>query len=113
MERNRTSTKNPETRYIKVINGSACHGNKCLILKKKYDLVLGSETLVGKHSDRTFLVVGHQVCSHLRRDFGPLLTETLEILLLVNQGFSSPRGFSVGLRSGAVAVAQVVEQIIY
>lgn len=68
--------------------------------------VLGSETLVGKHSDRTFLVVGHQVCSHLRGDFGPLLTETLEILLLVNQSFSSPRGF-------AVAVAQVVEQIIY
>ena len=28
-----------------------------------------------------FLVVGHQVCAHLRRDFGPLLfADTLQIL---------------------------------
>lgn len=43
----------------------------------KYDLVLGWETL-GKRSSKTFVVVGHQVCTHLRRDFGLLLfTETL------------------------------------
>ncbi len=39
----------------------------------KHDLVLGGETLVGNHRGQTFLVVGHQVCTHLRRDFGPHL----------------------------------------
>lgn len=35
------------------------------------DLVLGEETFVGK------LVVGHQVCTDLSKDFGPpLITET-------------------------------------
>ncbi len=36
-------------------------------------LVLGGKTLVGNHRGQTFLVVGHQVCTHLRRDFVPLL----------------------------------------
>ncbi len=31
------------------------------------------KTLVGNHRGQTFLVVGHQVCTHLRRDFVPLL----------------------------------------
>ncbi len=31
------------------------------------------QTLVGNHRVQTFLVVGHQVCTHLRRDFVPLL----------------------------------------
>ncbi len=39
----------------------------------KHNLVLGAETLVGNHRGQTFLVVGHQVCTHLRRDFVPLL----------------------------------------
>ena len=39
----------------------------------KHDLVLGGITLVGKHRRQSFLVVGHQVYTHLRRDFGPLL----------------------------------------
>ncbi len=39
----------------------------------KHDLVLGDKTLVGNHRGQTFLVVGHQVCTHLRRDFVPLL----------------------------------------
>ncbi len=34
----------------------------------KHDLVL-----VGNHRGQRFLVVGHQVCTHLRRDFVPLL----------------------------------------
>src|SRR4029434_6775108 len=35
----------------------------------------------GKHRRETFLVVGHQVYTHLRRDFGPLLfADSLQIL---------------------------------
>src|SRR4029434_9017685 len=38
-------------------------------------------TLVGKHRRQTFLVVGHQVYTHLRSDFGPLLVaDPLQIL---------------------------------
>ncbi len=39
----------------------------------KHDLALGGKTLVGNHRGQKFLVVGHQVCTHLRRDFVPLL----------------------------------------
>src|SRR4029434_10902652 len=47
----------------------------------KHDLVLGGITLVGKHRRQTFLVVGHHVYTHLRRDFGPLLfAHPLQIL---------------------------------
>src|SRR4029434_2228150 len=47
----------------------------------KHDLVLGGITLVGKHRRQTFLVVGHQVYTHLRRDFGPLIfADPLQIL---------------------------------
>ena len=36
---------------------------------------------MSKHRGQTFLVVGHQVCAHLRRDFGRLLfADTLQIL---------------------------------
>ncbi len=31
--------------------------------------VLGGKTLVSNHRGQPFLVVGHQVCTHLRRDF--------------------------------------------
>ena len=47
--------------------------NKYLNPQAKHDLVLGGITLVGKHRRQTFLVVGHQVYTHLRRYFGPLL----------------------------------------
>ncbi len=40
---------------------------------RKTWLILGGKTLVGNHRGQTFLVVGHQVCTHLRRDFVPLL----------------------------------------
>src|SRR4029434_7134471 len=47
----------------------------------KHDLVLDGITLVGKHRRQTFLVVGHQVYTHLRRDFGPLFfADPLQIL---------------------------------
>ncbi len=39
----------------------------------KHDLVLGGKTLGGNHRGQTFLVVVHQVCTHLRRVFVPLL----------------------------------------
>ncbi len=39
----------------------------------KHDLVLGGKSLVGNHRGQMFLVVGHQVCTHLRRDFVPIL----------------------------------------
>ncbi len=40
----------------------------------KHDLVHGGKTLVGNHRGQIFIVVGHQVCTHLRRDFVPLLS---------------------------------------
>src|SRR4029434_2735196 len=47
----------------------------------KHDLVHGGITLVGKHRRQTFLVVGHQVYTQLRRDFSPLLfADPLQIL---------------------------------
>src|SRR4029434_9232759 len=40
--------------------------------------------LVGKHRRQTVLLVGHQVYTHLRRDFGPLLfADPLQILKVV------------------------------
>ena len=42
-------------------------------LSAKHDLILGGKTLVVNHRGQTFLLVGHQVCTHLRRDFVPLL----------------------------------------
>ncbi len=49
------------------------HFNECNKYFAKHDSVLGGKTLVGNHRGQTFLVVGHQVCTHLRRDFVPLL----------------------------------------
>ncbi len=47
----------------------------------KHDLVLSGKTLVGNHRGQTFLVVGHQVCTHLRRDLVPLLfADPLQII---------------------------------
>src|SRR4029434_7581451 len=55
--------------------------NKYLNPIAKHDLVLGGITLVAKHRRQTFLVVGHRVYTHLRRDFGPLLfADPLQIL---------------------------------
>src|SRR4029434_6754003 len=57
-------------------------------------LVLGGITLIGKHRRQTFLGVGHQVYTHLRRDFGPLLfADPLQILKVAfsmggNEGMS-------------------------
>ncbi len=53
-----------------------------------------------------FLVVGHQVCTHLRRDFVPLLfADPLQVIRfrgwrLATRTFSSLHRFSMGLRSG-------------
>ncbi len=47
----------------------------------KHDLIHGGKTLVGNHRGQTFLVVGHQVCTHLRRDFVPLLfSDPLQVI---------------------------------
>src|SRR4029434_8714807 len=55
--------------------------NKVFEPLAKHDLVLGGVTLVGKHRRQTVLVVGHQVYTHLKRDFGPLLfADPLQIL---------------------------------
>ncbi len=55
--------------------------NKYLIPFAKHDLVLGGKTLLGNHRSQTFLVVGHQVCTHLWRDFVPLLfADTLLVI---------------------------------
>ncbi len=39
----------------------------------KNDIELGGKPLVGNHRGQIFLVVGHQVCTHLRGDFVSLL----------------------------------------
>ncbi len=52
---------------------------------RKHDLVLGGKTLVGNHRGQTFLVVGHQVCTHLRRDFFPLLFADLLQVIKVSR----------------------------
>ncbi len=47
----------------------------------KHDLVLGGKTLVGNHRGQMFLVVGHQVCTHLKTDFVPFLfADTLQVI---------------------------------
>src|SRR4029434_5877025 len=47
----------------------------------KHDIILGGITPADFASLATFLVVGHQVYTHLRRDFGPLLfADPLRIL---------------------------------
>ncbi len=68
--------------------------------------LLGDKTLVGNHRGQTFLVVVHQVCTHLRRDFVPLLfADPLQVikvsrLTFGTRTFSSLHRFSMGLRSG-------------
>src|SRR4029434_9249499 len=58
-----------------------CRGKKVFEPLAKHDLVLCGITLVGKHRRQIFLVVGHQVYTHLRRDFDPLLfADPLQIL---------------------------------
>ncbi len=49
-----------------------------------------------------FLVVGHQVCTHLRRDFVPLLfADPLQVIKVsMTRTFSSLHIFSMGLKSG-------------
>lgn len=43
-----------------------------------HDLVLDGKNLVANHSNKKKIVVGHQVFTHLRRDFEPLVfTENL------------------------------------
>ncbi len=46
----------------------------CILMSEiSINIVLGGKSLVGNHRGQTFLVVGRQVCSHLRRHFIPLL----------------------------------------
>ncbi len=45
-------------------------------------------TLVCNHRDQTFLVVGHQVCTHFRRDFVPLLyADPLQVIKVLRTMF--------------------------
>ncbi len=47
----------------------------------KHEFVLGGKTLVGNHRGQTILVDGHQVCTHLRRDFVPLIfSDPLQVI---------------------------------
>ncbi len=51
---------------------------------------LGGKTLVGNHRGQTFLVVGHQVCTHLRRDFVPLLfADPLQVIKVLRRMFGN------------------------
>ncbi len=68
----------------------------CILMSEKYltpsqhDLVLGGKTLVGNHRGQMFLVVGHQVCTHLRRDFVPLLfADPLQVIKVSRLTFGS------------------------
>lgn len=61
---------------------------------QKTELILGGETLVGRHSGKMLVVVGLQVSTQLRRDFGPLIFTKFLGCCFVTQRFS------IGLRSG-------------
>ncbi len=75
----------------------------------KHDFVLGDKTLVVNHKGQTFTtrcVVGHQVCTHLRRVFVPLLfADPLQVIKVSrltfgnSNPFSSLHRYSMGLRS--------------
>lgn len=41
-------------------------------LQAKHELAVGGGTLGGEHSGKMFFMIGHQVYSHLSRDFGSL-----------------------------------------
>ncbi|KAK6328012.1 hypothetical protein J4Q44_G00036580, partial [Coregonus suidteri] len=44
------------------------------------------KTLVGNQRGQTFLVVGHQVCTHLRRDFVPLFfADLLQVIKVLRR----------------------------
>ncbi len=50
----------------------------------------GGKTLVGNHRGQTFLVVGDQVCTHLRRDFVPLLfADPLQVIKVLRLTFGN------------------------
>ena len=56
----------------------------------KHDLVLGGKTFVANHRGQMFLVVGHQVCTHLRRDFVPLLfADLLQVIKVLRLTFGN------------------------
>ncbi len=65
--------------------------------------------LVGNHRGQTFLVVGHQVWTHLRRDFEPLLfadpLQVIEILRLmfVNSNLQLPPQIFYGMKVSRLA----------
>ncbi len=62
------------------------------------------QSLVGNHRGQTFLVVGHQVCTHLRRDFVPLLfADPLQVikvsrLMLGNSNLQLPPQIFYGIK---------------
>ncbi len=52
--------------------------------------MLGGKSLVGNHRGQTFLVVSHQVCTHLRRDFVPLLfADSLQVINVSRMTFGN------------------------
>ena len=63
-------------------------GNKYLTPSAKHDLVLGGKTLVGNHRGQIFLVACHQVCTHHRRNFVPLLfADLLQVIKVLRLTF--------------------------
>ncbi len=60
--------------------------------------------VTGNHRGQTFLVVGHQVCTHLRRVFGPLLfADPLQVikvlrLMFVNSNIQLPSQILYGIK---------------
>ncbi len=67
------NNKNPEKRISKKLQICILMSEISIWPLRKTWLVLGGKTLVDNHRGQMFLVVGHQVCTHLRRDFVPLL----------------------------------------
>lgn len=64
----------------------------------KRHLVIGGETLVGKRRGQMFLLVGHQVCAHIRMDFGSLpYTDTLQILKASRPSLGNSKLWSLGV----------------
>ncbi len=60
----------------------------------KHDLVL-----VGNPRGQTFLVVGHQVCTHLRRDFVPLLfADSLHVIKVSRLMFGNSNLMLLGIK---------------
>ncbi len=67
----------------------------------KHDLVLSTKAkpLLSNHRGQTFLVVGHQVCTHLRRDFAdPLQVIKVSRLTFGNSNLQLPPQIFYGIK---------------